>query len=90
MRSAIFYAVLSSDPSHEARQTGATFLATIAKLEGNKAVRQLGQFVWEVNFRESPDGLAVLVRACEQLSLPYGILPFDDASQWIRCDPSPK
>jgi hypothetical protein len=86
MHSVIFHAVLPSEP-YEARQIGAHFLAAIAKIEGNKSVKLLGEFVWEVDFQASPDALAVLVNACEQLSRPYGILPLADAPQWIRRDP---
>jgi hypothetical protein len=69
---------------------GALFLAAIHKLEGNKSAQQLGEFVWAINFQESPDALAVFVSACEQLPLPYGILPLVDAPRWIRRDPNPK
>jgi hypothetical protein len=86
MQSAIVYVALPSDGSHDARQTGGSFLAAIAKLEGNKAAKH----VWEVDFRASPDALAVIVRACEQLQLPYGILPLADGQQWIRRDPNSK
>lgn len=88
MHSAIFYASIPTDPPYAARQIGATFLAGIAKIEGNKAVKPLGEFVWEVNFQASPFALAVLIESCEQLALPYGILPLDAAPQWIRQTPN--
>lgn len=87
MHSAIIYAALPRDPTHDARQIGARFLAAIAKLEGNKATKQLGEFVWEVDFQASPDALATLIHACEQFALPYGILPLVAGQQWIRRDP---
>jgi hypothetical protein len=89
MHSAIVYAVLPTEP-YEAHQKGAVFLAAIQKLEGNKSAERLGEFVWAINFQESPAALAVFVTACEQQSLPYGILPLGDAPQWIRRDPNSK
>jgi hypothetical protein len=88
MHSAIVYVVMPTDP-YASRQTGAVFLADIRQLEQNKSVSQLGEFVWQINFQESPGALARLVHACEQHGLPYGVLPLADAPQWIRQDPSP-
>jgi hypothetical protein len=50
-------------------------------------VKQLGDFVWQVDFRTSPEGLAILVQACEQFGLPYGILPLSNEPQWICRNP---
>jgi len=86
MQSAIIYAVISQR-SHSMQQTVEQFLGIIASLKGNEAVKQLGDFVWQVDFRTSPEGLAVLVQACEQLSLPYGILPLSNEPQWICRNP---
>jgi hypothetical protein len=90
MHSAIIYAVFAENPRHDERQRGAVFLGHIAKLDGNKSVAQLGEYVWQVNFRESPGALALIVAACEQLAIPYRILPLDAEPQWIRHDPSPQ
>ena len=86
MESAIIYAVIP-ERSRNTQQTAERFRAAIATLKGNEAVKQLGDFVWQVDFRTSPDGLAVLVQACEQLALPYGILPLSNEPQWICRNP---
>jgi len=88
MQSAIVYVVMPSEP-YRAREKSALLLAGIARLEHNQSVTQLGEFVWQINFRESPYALAQLVVACEQLAMPYGILPLDADPQWIRVDPNP-
>jgi hypothetical protein len=87
MHTAIFYAAIPDDGSQASRQLAALFLAEANKLEGNPSATRLGDFVWEVNFRESPAALSVLVLACELLEIAYGVLTLDDAPQWIRRSP---
>lgn len=88
MHSAIIYVVLPSRPG-EAHTVGPSFRAGIARLDkfDNKLVRQIGESVWEIDFQEAPDALAVIVSAAESLGLPYGILPLADALRWILRDP---
>jgi hypothetical protein len=86
MQSAIIYVVVP-EGSRGTQQSAERLLAAIATLKGNEAVRQLGDFVWQVDFRSSPNGLALLVQACEQLGLPYGILPLSNEPQWICRNP---
>jgi hypothetical protein len=88
MHSAIVYAVMPTS-HYELKEKTSYLLAGISKIEHNKSVRQLGDFVWQVNFQESPDAFAVLIGACEQLAIPYRILQLDAEPQWIRCDPKP-
>ena len=91
MHSAIIYVVMPSNP-HEARRASATFLAAIERLDKlpKPAVRLLGEFVWVIDFQKAPDALAIIVSACENLGLPYGILPLADAPQWIERHPNVK
>jgi hypothetical protein len=86
MHSAIVYAVMPTSP-YDAKHKAAVMLNGLAKLENMKAFSQLGEFVWEVNFHESPVVLATLVSVLEQLEIPYGMLQLDDAPQWIQRDP---
>jgi hypothetical protein len=86
MQSAIIYAVIP-EGSRGTQQSAERFLAAIAILKANEAVKQLGDFVWQVDFRTSPEGLAILVQACEQFGLPYGILPLSNEPQWICRNP---
>lgn len=89
MQRAIVYVVVPDPRTHEGRQMATLLLSETGKLLSNKSVFLLGEFVWEVNFQDAPDALALLVSAFERLSLPYGILPLDTGPQWIRRDPGP-
>lgn len=90
MHTAIVYVAIPTSSPYDAQRIEAIMLAGIAKLEGNKSARELGKYVWEVDFRDAPDALAVLVSTFEQLELPYGILPLDAAPAWIRRTPPKK
>ena len=87
MHSAIIYTTLPESP-FDARQVASRLLVEVHKLEQNEAVIQLGEYVWQVNFLESPAAFATLVGALEQLRLPYGILQLADAPQWILGHPN--
>ncbi len=87
MHSAIVYVRIPESSRYGQQQTISAMLAGIAKLEGNKSAVKLGESVWEVNFRDAPDALAILVRIFGELSLPYGILPHEAAPQWIKRPP---
>jgi hypothetical protein len=86
MQSAIIYAVIP-EGSRSTQQSAERLLAAISTLKGNEAVKKLGDFVWQVDFRSSPNGLALLVQAFEQFGLPYGILPLSNEPQWICRNP---
>jgi hypothetical protein len=90
MHRAIVYVVIPTNSPYDQQQIVGGMLAGIAKLEGNKSAVRLGEFVWEVNFRDDPGALAVLIHTFEQQQLSYGILPLDAATQWIRRDPPKK
>lgn len=84
MHSAIIYAVMP--PGQQQFSDEAMWLRTAVK-DAEKLAKPLGEFVWEVNFREAPQALGLLVHALEQRKLPYAILPIADVPQWIRHDP---
>ena len=88
MDSAIIYAALPENPRHDDLMRGQGFLVQISKAEQDQYVARLGDYVWQVNFRESPYGLAQIVAACEQFAVPYRILPLDGAQRWIERNPS--
>lgn len=85
MHSAIVYAIMP-DNETERRDEAMLLRAAVAKAAEHKSVRQLGDFVWEVNFREAPDALGLLICGLEQRKRPYAILPVADEPQWIRRD----
>jgi hypothetical protein len=86
MHSAIVYAVIDGN-SVEWRQKIGVLLSQIARIEEEKSLLRLGEFVWQVDFQQKPHALARLVVACEQQAIPYRILPLDAEPQWIRRDP---
>jgi hypothetical protein len=88
MHSAIIYVVLSNEPRHDERQRAALLLVEADKLEQKKLAVRLGDYVWQINFREYPGALSQIVVACERLAIPYRILPLDAEPQWIRVDPN--
>ena len=89
MHSAILYAIMPSD-QHKFYDESMLLRAATVKAEEHRSVKRLGDFVWEVNFREAPEALALLVHAFEQRKLPYAILPIDGEPQWIRRNPEQK
>jgi len=67
------------------------FLGTVAtKLRQARGVVRLAENVWLVNSQESPAPLGWLVSLAESGGFAYGILPFQDAPQWLPAslDPS--
>jgi hypothetical protein len=87
MHSTIVAVEMPDDPT---RTQWASFLAGIIKTNGNKAVIRLGENVWQINFQASPISLALIVKAAEDLGLPYRILPFDAEPQWLLVGQNPK
>jgi hypothetical protein len=68
-----------------------TFLGAAApKLKQAKGVLRLAENVWLLNLQESVAPLGWLVSLADQRGLSYGILPFQDAPQWLPAgnDPS--
>jgi hypothetical protein len=47
------------------------------------SVLRLGENVWILNFRKSQAPLGWLVTLCEQRDIRYGILPFEQAPEWL-------
>jgi hypothetical protein len=67
------------------------FLGTIAEKQRRaKGVLRLAENVWLLDLQESVAPLAWLVSLCETGEFAYGILPFQDAPQWLPAatDPS--
>jgi hypothetical protein len=59
--SAIIYAVMP-ESAHEFREAESRLLgAGLGSLEKNKSVKLLGGYVWQVNFQECPEALALIV-----------------------------
>ena len=83
MHSAIVYVVMPTD-HYQAQMKSGAFLADIRALEKDKSVRQLGEFVWQIDFQQSPVALAQLVYFADRHSLPCKILPLDAEPQWIE------
>lgn len=46
-------------------------------------VSRLAENVWLVNLQENPAPLAYFVSAADALGVPYGILPFERAPEWL-------
>ena len=86
MHSAIVYAVMPENEI-EVRNLVGRLYAGIHKVEKNPALKQLGEFVWDVDFQADPEVLAVLINALAQLGVGYGILQLDAAPQWMMRDP---
>jgi hypothetical protein len=60
------------------------FLGTVAtKLRQAKGVLRLAENVWLVNLQESVAPLGWIVSLVESKGFSYGILPFQDAPQWL-------
>ncbi len=53
-------------------------------------VSRLAENVWLVNLKENPAPLAYLVSAADALGVPYGILPFEHAPEWLPVGFDPK
>lgn len=81
MHSAIVYAVMPTSPI-EARNALLLLEAGIQKIEKNPALKQLGEFVWQVDFQADPEVLAVLIASLAQPRIEYGILQLDGEPQW--------
>jgi hypothetical protein len=62
----------------------------IAAPQGSRALEELGQNVWQVDFQQSPGVLARLIVACEKHDFAYRLLQFDAEPQWIRWNPNPR
>jgi hypothetical protein len=88
MHTAIIYAVLPESPRQADRERAALLFSETEKLEQAGSALRLGDFVWQIDFRASPDALARIVVACERLAISYRILSLDAEPQWIRRDPS--
>lgn len=85
MHSALFVVQIS-----ENRGTWLSFLAkSKAALRPFPNVSRLAENVWLVNVQESPTPLGYLVCAADVLGVSYGILPFQDAPQWLPVDFDP-
>jgi hypothetical protein len=91
MHSAIVVVKMPQD-SHDGRQRWQAFCTAVASLDTNDAAKRLGENVWQIDFQLNPGALALLVYSCDRHELPYGILPFDAALQWLPAgfDPKPR
>ena len=58
-------------------------------LRTHPGVSRLAENVWLVNLQENPAPLAYFVSAADALGVPYGILPFEHAPQWLPVDFDP-
>lgn len=86
MHSAIVYAKMPESAVETRNQVSALY-AGIHKIEKNPALRQLGEFVWQVDFQADPEVLGVLISALAAQGIGYGILQLDAAPQWIVRSP---
>jgi hypothetical protein len=60
------------------------------ELRISPSASRLAENVWMVNLQENPAPLGHLVSPADVLGVPYGILPFEHAPEWLpgEFDPS--
>ncbi len=86
MHSALFVAQLP-----KTSRTWREFLMkSTVELRIYPGVSRLAENVWLVNLQENPAPFAYLVSAADALGVPYGILPFEHAPQWLPAGFDPK
>jgi hypothetical protein len=86
MHSAIFFAKPISQ-----LQTWEEFVAHVDKKIGkDKSAVRLAENVWLLNVRESPTALGWLIGLAENAKIPYGILPFERAPEWLPASFDPR
>lgn len=85
MHSALFIASIPED-----RRWGPFLSFVDAKIKNDPHVRRLAENVWLVCVKESVAGLGWLVSIAESQTVSYGLLPFDDAPQWLPAAFDPK
>jgi hypothetical protein len=87
MHSAIIYVSMPESP-YDFRELAPRLYAGLQRVEKNPALKQLGEFVWQINFQQDPEVFAHVVLTMKNLGIPYGILQLADAPQWIERKPS--
>jgi hypothetical protein len=60
------------------------------ELERIGGFARIAENVWLLDLTASPDALGVLIYQAQANLLPYGILPFDEAPQWLPASFCPK
>lgn len=79
MHSALFVAQIGRD-----RKKWSDFLRSAkVGLRTYPNILRLAENVWLVNFQESPVSLSWFVCAADDHEVPYGILPFEHAPEWL-------
>lgn len=79
MHSAIFVASPGASP-----QSWGLFLTSAGeKTDKAKGVLRLAENVWLLNLQESTAPLGWLVALADANTVPYGILPFEHAPEWL-------
>jgi hypothetical protein len=89
VHSAVVVVKLRQDRQTE-QKTWREFLNVISPLEANEAAARLGENIWLIDFQRDPGAFALLVSACDQFELSYGILPLENAPQWLPAGFDPK
>ena len=87
MHSALFVAqVWGKDPI----KWGEFLMKAKVGLRKHPGVLRLAENVWLMNFQESPVSLSWFVCAADIHGIPYGILPFERAPEWLPVGFDPK
>ncbi len=85
MHSMLFVATISSK-----RHDWAAFLEHADRdLDQAKGVVRLAENVWLLNMRETVEPFGQLVYLAQREGIPYGLLPFEHAPEWLPADFDP-
>jgi hypothetical protein len=86
MHSMLFVATISPE-----KADWTSFLQNVAmKLSKQTGAARLAENVWLLDLTVSAAGLGILVQQAEMQEIPYGLLPFDEAPQWLPASYNPK
>jgi hypothetical protein len=86
MHSALFVATI---PKQDDAWEG--FLNRVSsKTKSMSSFARLSENVWLVDLTKSPGPLGYLISFAQEGQIPYGILPFEHAPQWLPADFDPK
>jgi hypothetical protein len=86
MHSLLFVATMVSQS-----QDWTAFLTSVGeKLRRQKGFVRLAENVWLLDLTVSVQPLGALVHQAETYGIPYGLLPFDEAPQWLPASFDPK
>lgn len=87
MHSVLFVAFIPQEPSDD----WGRFVSNVqSKIRQDKNALRLAENVWLLNLQGSVAPLGWLVAAAETTKVPYGLIPFQNAPEWLPAGFDPK